>query len=211
MKCFVKESLVKLGATKKKVAPNVYLLLFDDRQNMCKTFLRFAEHYESPQFRNKIFSLSEFKEWYKTTRNGKFTYYDDWGGFNVPSYVFVPFRDGRFKYLSDKEKLLLNSISKIKEPFYLIAAQKGTSQTIQHELSHGLFYTNEEYRENVLKLVEQFDHTEAHEYLIKQGYCEEVIQDELNAYAVSGRVKVDDEFSKQAKKLFKKYRKLKGE
>ena len=133
----IKESLKALGATKRKVAPNVYLVSFEDPHNMCKILLRFAEHYESPKFRNKIFTLKEFKAWYRTTIKGnKFTYYNDWAGFNIPSYAFKAFREQKFNPLSAKEKLFMNIINNLKEPFYIIAARKGHKNAIKHETAH---------------------------------------------------------------------------
>ena len=87
---------------------NIYHVSFPTRKEAASTFLRFQEHYESPQFRGKIFSLDEFKEWYtanseKGKAKGKFTYYDDWGGFNIPSYILEPFYKGLFNPLSEKE------------------------------------------------------------------------------------------------------------
>jgi hypothetical protein len=203
----IKESLKKLGATKRKVAPNIYLISFDDSENMCKTLLRFAEHYESPKFRNKIFTLKEFKAWYKTTRNGKFTYYKDWAGFNVPSYVFTPFKQKKFSHLTQKEKLFLNLIHNLKEPFYIIVAKKNSSITIQHEMAHALFYLNKKYRSKAIKILSTYDMKEINEELLSNGYCKEVLLDEANAYASGGcewLIKAPN-LSKKLKALFNKY------
>ena len=60
-------------------------LKFKRKKDLTQTMLRFQEHFESPKFRNKFFSLEEFKAWYiTTTPNNKFTYYSDWSGFNFP-------------------------------------------------------------------------------------------------------------------------------
>ena len=203
----IKESLKKLGATKKKVAPNTYLISFDNTVNMCKTLLRFAEHYESPKFRNKIFTLKEFKAWYKTTRNGEFTYYHDWGGFNVPSYVFESFRQKKFNPLSEREKSFLGAIHNLKGLFYIIASTKNNTRTILHETAHGLFYLNKEYRDKVVKILSKHDTKAACRTLLKGGYCKEVLPDELNAYILSGDMWVikDRRAIIRLKELFNKY------
>jgi hypothetical protein len=205
----IKESLKMLGATKKKIASGIYLISFNEQINMCKTLLRFAEHYESPQFRNKIFTLKEFRSWYKTTRNGKFTYYRDWAGFNIPSYAFRPFKQKLFKHLSQRETLLLSAISNIKEPFYIIVSEKNNTGTIQHEFAHGLFYMNEEYRNKVVKILSKLNLKKINKLLLNGGYCKEVLLDEANAYAIGGGSKwvTDDKRAiRKLKALFNKYR-----
>jgi len=203
----VKESLKELGAIKRKMAPDIYLISFEDSLNMCMTLLRFAEHYESPKFRNKIFTLKEFKAWYKTTHNGYFSYYYDWAGFNIPSYAFVPFWQKKFNPLTKKEKLFLDVIRNIKEPYYIIAAVKGSKVTIRHEAAHGLFYTNETYRDKVTKIISGLDTKAAYKKLKKAGYCKEVLLDEFNANAVDGNkwLLEDGKIKKDLNKLFHRY------
>lgn len=81
---------------KKKITDKINLLVFENQKELASTFVRFQEHYESPEFAGKTFSLEEFKEWYiknseKGRETGEFTYYEDWSGFNIPSYVMRPF------------------------------------------------------------------------------------------------------------------------
>jgi uncharacterized protein YifE (UPF0438 family) len=147
--------------------------------------LRFAEHYESPKFRNQVFTLAEFKRWYRTTRpGGKFTYYHDWGGFNIPSYAFKAFKDGRFDPLSEQEQLFLDIVRGIKEPFYIIVAPIGHQSTIRHETAHALFYLNLEYRDKVLAILTKMKLRKIRSRLLEFGYCKEVLLDEFNAFLV---------------------------
>lgn len=210
MKYTIKESLKILGATKKKITNNIYLIRFDDRVNMCKVVLRFAEHYESPKFRNKIFTLKEFKKWYATTIESKrFTYYYDWAGFNIPSYSFAAFKEKKFNPLSYKEKLFLNIIKNLKEPYYIIVASgKGKCSSTQHELAHGLFYMSEKYKKEVLKVLSKTNIKKFKKELLDHGYCKEVILDEINAYAIDGSAEIDKRVCKKLKILFEKYLKI---
>lgn len=41
----------------KIISPKIILMLFPSVRQVAKTMLRFAEHYESPKFRGKIFTL----------------------------------------------------------------------------------------------------------------------------------------------------------
>jgi hypothetical protein len=78
---------------KRRVAKGIYLVRFATQYELSSTFLRFQEHYESPRFHGRVFSLEEYMDWY-ATRYGNFTYYQDWAGFNVPSTAFRPFLCG---------------------------------------------------------------------------------------------------------------------
>jgi hypothetical protein len=171
----------------------IHLLTFDTLKELASTFLRFQEHYESPEFRGKIFSLDEYKKWYianseRGQKIGKFTYYSDWAGFNVPSYVFSPFNEGKFDPLSRKEKQLLGILKNEPEPFYTIGIfrQDKSPDHLQHELAHGLFYTNKEYRETITDILQDFDLTKMKDKLRSiGGYHEDVLDDECHAYSIS--------------------------
>ncbi|MEK6816832.1 MAG: ABC transporter ATP-binding protein, partial [Nanoarchaeota archaeon] len=189
------------------------------------TFLRFQEHYESPKFRNKFFSLKEFKQWYTANspegkRTGKFTYYSDWAGFNIPSYVMRPFYEGRFDPMSRKEKTLLNAFEKMrKREFYVIGTYGDVElDTLGHEIAHGLFYANSLYRKEVLGVVgglpKQARKSMA-DYLSVSGcYHESVFDDETHAYILSNpemldAANVDEGIISRAntelKSIFRKY------
>src|SRR5512138_554281 len=84
--------------TKTKIADRIFVVRFDTLYELASTFLRFQEHYESPRFRNRIFSLEEFMDWY-AEKTGAFTYFTDWSGFNVPSSTFEAFYRGKFNPL----------------------------------------------------------------------------------------------------------------
>ena len=74
----------------REIAPGVFLLRYQSQYELATTFLRFQEHYESRRFRNRVFSLEDFMDWY-ASRFGGFTYYQDWAGFNLPSTAFTAF------------------------------------------------------------------------------------------------------------------------
>jgi hypothetical protein len=156
-------------------------LVFSTREEMCRTMLRFAEHYESPEFRNKIFTLEEFKTWY--SKGGEFTYYTDWGGYNIPGYIFEPFKKGLFKDMTESEQTVLSILPNTTE-FYLIATDESYS-ALKHELAHALYYLNPEYAETVKGILTNAPNIEVpFEALKKLGYCEEVLLDEVQAYLV---------------------------
>lgn len=184
---------------------DIFHITFEKNRDMAETFMRFQEHYESPEFRGKIFTREEFERWYTAhSEGGKetrgFTYCEDWGGFNIPSYVLEPFHDGKFDPLSEGETALLRLFEGRRQRlFYIFATrEKKKASTFDHELAHGLFYTNESYRDAVLSVLSRIhDGTrrEMHGFLLGlAGYHPSVIDDESHAYLISD----PDFFEKEA-------------
>jgi hypothetical protein len=155
----------------------------DSQDELGLTFMRFQEHYESanPEFRNKIFTVGQLRNWYSETY-GSNCYHIHWVGFNFPSKVLIPFKDGLFDPLTTEEKNLLQLLRYRKDNFYIIGSQD--SSILRHELSHALYASNPKYQKeidsfifkNKKKLKEPF------EYIKSKGYCEDVLNDELQAY-----------------------------
>lgn len=190
---------------------SIVLLVFSDSHTMGMTFVRFQEHYESPKFKGEIFTLDEFKAWYSETYGyGSFTYCDDWGGFNIPSHILKPFYAGDFDPLSELEKSLLNTFKdRQNERLYIIASPdngRWQRRTIEHETAHGLFYIDSSYKEEALCILNKYNTTATEKYLLKKGYCDDTLQDEVHAYGVHGNmglgVPADEEMVKELCQLF---------
>jgi hypothetical protein len=169
----------------RELLPGVFHLHFPTNHLMASTFLRFQEHYESPRFRGKVFTLEQFMDWYASQQtHGDFTYYKDWTGFNIPSSVLDRFRRGDFDPLSAKEKELLALFAGVPGRFYLIgtAGAVPDEETLRHELAHSLFYTRADYRRAVLAELRGADLTPVFAALKRLGYHRSVWLDEANAY-----------------------------
>ena len=198
-----------------RLSSNTSLLLFDTQKNLASSFLRFQEHYESPKFRGKIFSIDEYKKWYiKNTKygqkTGKFTYYTDWAGFNIPSAIFAPFIEGKFDPLSRQERAILESIGTERvRAKYVIGASIDSTRLVpvmQHEIAHSLFYTDPAYKEKVLDLIPKFNLERARASVLDgAGYDPVMLDDELQAYSLSGSKNVDPGFSATIQKLYAKH------
>jgi hypothetical protein len=207
---------MKQKVEKINVLENIALLVFENQFELTSTFLRFQEHYESPEFRGKIFTLDEYKDWY-TKQKGKFSYYTDWNGFNIPSYVLTPFVEGKFNPLSNKELHLINLLKEAKDPFYIIGIHKELessrkSQNLKHEVAHGLFYTNPEYKRNIQKILSEYDLTDLKQWLKSTGgYHDEVLDDECHAYSLTVNAKlpisVPPELCKSLENIFTNFTK----
>ncbi len=186
----------------KQILPNIFHVRFSSKLNQNSTMLRFQEHYESPKFKGKYFTLVEFKKWYvSNTEIGKkygFNYYTYWLGFNIPSSVLKPFYNEKFKPLSTQELDFLNKFKdKRKERFYIISTPtKLNLAIINHEIAHALFYTDSNYRRKTTMLINKLDKntkTKLKDYLLKElGYNKSVLIDEMQAYLLCNKQIMSD-------------------
>lgn len=174
--------------TNKEILPKIFHLEFEEIIDLTSTFLRFQEYYESPEFRGKIFTLDEYKEWYIKIR-GIFSYYTDWGGFNIPSYILKPFLEGKFNPLTAREKQILDEFRDRTEKYYIIGTYKSSKHqksTLKHEIAHALFYINREYRDAILEALKEVNIDKFKSHLLDSGgYIEDVLFDEYQAYLLS--------------------------
>ena len=175
-------------------------LSYKSQRKLASTFLRFQEHYESSEFRGRVFELEDFMWWYMNNteegvEKGKFTYGKDFEGFNIPSVALEPFYGGKFNPLSKKERKILELFEKRRgQRFYIIATYKSDGKkrqrkTLKHEIAHGLFYTNPRYKEEVLRVLNKIDAKKLREikhFLKNEKYHPDVLQDETHAYIISG-------------------------
>jgi len=194
---------------KKTIQDGIHYIEFDNQLAVTSTLLRFQEHYECPNFAGRIFSLDEFKKWYTEDR-GSFSYHTDWNGFNFPSHILKPFKEGKFDPLSKEEQAVLDMLEQHEGKFYVIATHKEAStKTFDHEIAHALFYLHEDYRTEVLNILSKYDTVGLREELKEMGYAQHVMDDEVHAYALSGSKKISYRFplemKQQLETLFRKF------
>jgi hypothetical protein len=199
---------------------NLYLVNFKKHSDLCYTFLRFQEYFESPKYKNKTFSLKEFKDWYCESRHQqKFTYCYDWAGFNIPDYILTPFFNNQFKKITKREQALLNAFKNIPKPFYIIGlSQKYFEHSKEHEIAHGLWYLNKNYKrriQSILKQIPEKTLKRLHSELRKLGYHKDVFEDETHAFILSSYhihlpywgIKIHPDIYKNILKTYKQYNK----
>ncbi len=203
----------------KKICTGIYLLSFDNHVELCSHFIRFQEMYESPssKFRSKSFELIDYITWYtkKNAKDDKFTYFDDWSGFNIPLKVIT-----EWKQLSDTnnyDRFMLSIAEKIErdagtDSVYLIGCKSGDETAVEHEIAHGLYYTDGDYRNEMTELIESLPlnlFKKCCNSLKKMGYDDSVLPDEVQAYFSTGLPsdfpRVDSKYTDSFIKLFKKY------
>lgn len=176
-------------------APGVIYLKFQNQYEVCSTFMRLQEFYESPfkPIRGKVFSLELLMDLY-AKQQGNFTYTSDWGGFNVPGHVVNDFYDKFYDGLLAKEQRLYDMIYETDgmgnqvppedlERYYVIGLYEEGS--LDHELAHALYYLNDDYRRVVNALVKALPKTTGEtikKWLLDKGYSKPLVVDETNAY-----------------------------
>lgn len=200
--------------TVQEILPKVYHLNFKTQYLLARHFIRFQEHYESPVFRDQIFSLEEFELWYMKDQNKKtFTYYKDWGGFNIPGYVISRLNSGAFNPLNQFERDLIGATPKRNDIYVIGTYGNKDKETLNHELAHALYYTNAEYKAAIDR--ELFQYKDAlvnlKEYILELGYHSSVVEDECQAYMIgctsiiaSKNIEYSKDFETNVRNIFKR-------
>lgn len=169
--------------TIKKQPYNSVWISADSQEELGLTFMRFQEYYESPntEFRGKIFTLGHLRQWYSETY-GANNYESTWVGFNFPSHVLVPFKDGLFDPLTAEENNLLHLLRYRRDNFYIIGAQN--SNVLRHELSHALYSSNIKYKNEIDNFLSKNKSklNKTNKYILDKGYSKDVLNDEIQAY-----------------------------
>lgn len=155
----------------------------DSQDELGLTFMRFQEHYESsnPNFKDKIFTQGQLKRWY-SEKYGANLYHQHWVGFNFPSKVLDAFKEGLFDPLTIEETRLLELFKYRKDNFYIIGAQNNS--ILRHELAHALYASNIKYKQEIDSFIKRHKKhlSKTMKYIIDKGYCEDVLNDEIQAY-----------------------------
>jgi hypothetical protein len=224
----IKHPLVK--GKIKEVKPRIYCVQVDDDYDRAMLFCRYQEFYESQykKFRGKPFTWMEYMRYYKNAwKKRTFTYPDDWAGYNIPSNSLQK-SHGMFCKDTEYDTIMndiywycaKDSIEKndgTRCNWYLIGASSKDLRTLDHEIAHGLYFTNLEYKKEVTKLIKSIKPTHYEKLkkkLIKMGYVNDkkIIDDEINAFMSTGlyngmNTKELKVYQKDFKKNFKKYSK----
>ena len=190
----------------KQLHDKIFLVTFDDYYDIAIHFLRAQEYYESnsERFKGKQFEILDYIEWYAKGNDYKFSYADDFVGFNVPGevmdaiYVDYKWADNFNKYDRVMESVVstIHSIIGNTSNYYLIGAKEGDEDTVDHELAHAFWYVDSEYKELQQKNIDALSDdliTDVKEELRNCKYTEEVLDDEFQAYFSTG---LDDPLKK---------------
>lgn len=165
---------------------NVYHITYQTSQELAQAFFPFQEYYENKKFADTSFTKEEFDAWYQENYPGH-KYEEDWSGFNIPLYMICKFKiDPVLNDLKNYSPLsieLFEFMEKVGPQAYLIGTTKDVDpSTLEHEERHARFYTDSEYKKNVLAILKDVDLGALSEHLVKISYHPKVILDECHAY-----------------------------
>ena len=186
-----------------ELCPNIYHFVFRNQYVLTATMMRIQEYYESSyeEIQGKFFKYEQYMDLYAERNNGKFSYYTDWSGFNVPGCIVRDFfRLFSYDFII-KERDIYEAIKAYipnwhceDRKYYIIATYKDSKhkasekRIIEHEMAHGLWHTNDSYEKNMKLEILKFDKKNVliskkiKENLIKMGYSKDVANDEMQAY-----------------------------
>ena len=198
----IKHPLVK--GIVKEVKPFIYCAEINDDYDRAMLFCRYQEFYESPyrKFRGKPFTWMEYMRFYKDAwKKRVFTYPDDWAGYNIPCNVLQK-ANHIFCYDTEYDKIMndiyfycaidsQNKNNGTRHDWYLIGANSKDKGTTNHEIAHGLYFTNKEYKNNVTYLIKNIKlshYIKLKKILMKMGYVgdKKIIDDEIQAFMSTG-------------------------
>ncbi len=197
-----------------EVLPNVYYLKFKENIDVSLAFWRYQEYYESKQFKGRVFSLPDFIHHYGVKHDQDFEYFGYWSGFNVPSYVLFEVWKKGLRDENKYDSALRKFVQKIgKRKFYIISCFPKDTKTLKHEMAHGLYSMNDNYRKEVVKELRRVPRKVsklAFRLLSKEGYHRSVHRDELHAYMISGQepdfdFKGDEKYSWRLQEIYTRY------
>jgi hypothetical protein len=222
---------MKIDYKIEEVRPNVFAVIVKDHYHRAMLFLRVQEFYESPnpEFRGKNFNIWDYIEWYSRRNKDVFTYPFDWGGFNIPLKTAWDCYEKLSEYESPYDAVMDEIIRTIEMTMfnkkntrnwngYIIGAPSTDDDTFEHEVCHGLYATNKQYRELVDEVTIAIPPKEYNIFrnnLFKMGYNGIVIDDEIQAYLSTNydyskfskgvNRKLCKELHKQYKQIFNLY------
>lgn len=218
-----------------KITDRLYCIEMPNTYDLAMLFVRYQEYYESPSdnVRNSIFNLDHYMRWYSINNKShkhnpkshmSFSYPIDYVGYNIPSSVITDILirnkyDGNLNMYDTLMREIYNSIlddigRTTNNSFYLIGTPKMQSNTMKHEIAHGLYYLNGNYYAGVNKLIEDnITEGEINNFksvLKNYHYSDDVMLDEIQAYLSTGDMmselpKLSDTCLKAFKANFKSY------
>lgn len=186
---------MKINYKIKEVKPNIFAIIVKDKYDRAMLFCRAQEYYESPsaQFRGKEFSIWEYMKWYHKQYGHGFSYGQDWSGFNIPLKILreCSYKLNKIETPYDKimDKILLYDLKHANQESYIIGCSNTTGETFKHEVCHGLYYTNKEYKKRIDSCTKELppkNYNIFKKNLQEMGYANKVVNDEIQAYLQYG-------------------------
>lgn len=201
----------------KEVKPDIYAVLVKDKYDRAMLFCRAQEYYECPssKFRGKVFSIWDYMKWYHEKYGHGFSYGADWSGFNIPLKVINECYNKLNKFETPYDRIMCDIKQKIyitSSNGYVIGCGSTNCDTFKHEVCHGLYYTNKDYKKQMDALTKGLPkkyYDKFKENILKMGYAAKVVDDEIQAYLQYGFYQpdfgngVDNSIRKEYSQIYK--------
>lgn len=184
-----------------QVTDKIFALEIPNDWDRAMVFLRAQEFYESasPKFKGKSFDIWDYIKWYSTERpyaTGSFSYPNDWAAYNIPIKTVVECLDKNKTAVTPYDVFMdeilhdiFNKFGVTEKDTYLVGVKSMQDVTLDHELSHALWYTSPEFKKSaqeILKAMPTELLAEATNKLQLMGYAKTVLLDEVVAYSATG-------------------------
>lgn len=208
--------------------PNIFAVVISNQFDRGMTFCRSQEFYEcpNPAFRKNKFNMWDYIKWYSEEHGKGFSYPYDWIGFNVPfDVVHECYKDSiqfdrPIQFDTPYDKAMHEIYLKILHmkndgDAYIVGVDNPSGDTFFHEVCHGLYYTNPTYRSQADEITHSIPKKHKDKFrknLVKAGYAECVVEDEIQAYLTFGYdcegfssevpIELCESWNKEYKKLF---------
>jgi hypothetical protein len=188
----------------KELRPNVFGVSIENNYDRAMLFCRYQEFYESPikKLKGKFFTLETLmKEYVNQRGENTFTYATDWAGYNIPSHILWKAYDLFYKSKTQYDEIMSNILyhcdnyplqfNKQRSKWYLISANSFDGHIMNHEIAHGLYYTNKQYKKNcdiLISKIKKKDYNLMKKKLLEIGYSNDkkIIDDEIQAFMSTG-------------------------
>lgn len=197
-----------------KITDNITHIKYATAEDMNNAFCRITAQLECPEFKDKVFTLGQYRQYY-SDHNGGWTYATDWAGHNIPSKGLEPFMSGLFDPLTTLEQHLLDTVRSKKKPFYVIGTYKDARDgVLEHEVAHALYGVVPTYTKAVQALLAKYKTQlgAVKTMLADYGYHKDTFTDEMHAYIGvdykhldKNQVKYPEALSISLRNLFKKH------
>ena len=122
---------------------------------------------KNPNLKNKPFTVFEFLN--ETMQDsGDMGYFAYWDGFNFPGNVLLDWMkmtppDGITIY----ERKLLDAVFDMVDKetkFYVIGTPEGDIKTLNHEISHALYYLNQDFKKEMTEILTDYNKNHHQEF-----------------------------------------------
>lgn len=204
-----------------KIADKVYSLEIDNQYDLCMSFLKAQEFYESActKFRGKKFTLIQYMDWYAKNQSfiNCFSYTKDYCGFNLPGksindcYKVNSERTAYDNFLIEIHNAICVDLNNNTSDYYLIGITADSKKfSFNHEMAHAMYCLIPEYKKQMNKLVNAFEFKKDFFVILKKfGYASPMYKDEAQAYLSTGlmaEMTVFKEYQENFKEIFNQYK-----